>query len=114
VPIMIFGQAIGVIGLEQDDPSKTWGSEQIAIVQAAANRAALTLENARLLEVSNRRAAKERAILDATSRIGAAYSTENILHTAAEEIEKVLSGSEIVIQFSDVQVPETEGGESHE
>lgn len=114
VPIMIFGQAIGVIGLEQDEPSKAWGSEQIAIVQAAANRAALTLENARLLEVSNRRAAKERAILDATSRIGAAYSTENILHTAAEEIEKVLSGSEIVIQFSDVQVPDAEGGESHE
>jgi GAF domain-containing protein/HAMP domain-containing protein len=114
VPIMIFDQAIGVIGLEQEDPNKTWGEEQIAIAQAAANRAALTLENARLLEVSNRRAAKERAILEATSRIGAAYSTENILHTAAEEIEKVLSGSEIIIQFSDIQDPAVEGDNSHD
>lgn len=111
---MIFGQAIGVIGLEQEDPSKAWGPDQIAIAKAAANRAALTLENARLLEVSNRRAAKERAILNATSRIGAAYSTENILHTAAEEIEKVLSGSEIIIQFSDVQISDAEVGERRE
>ena len=101
VPLSIFGQVIGVIGLEQEDSSKPWSEEQIAIAQAAANRAALTLENARLFEESNRRASKESAIFAATSRIGTSVSMENILQTTAEELEKVLSGSEITIQFTD-------------
>lgn len=101
VPLMVLDQLIGVIGLEQEDATKTWSEEQIAIAQAAANRAALTLENARLLEESRRRANKERTIFEATNRIGNAVSMENILQTTAEELERVLSGSEVIIQFTD-------------
>lgn len=112
VPLTIFGQTIGVVGLEQEDPDLVWGQEQIAVAQAAANRAALTLENARLLADSNRRAAKERAIFEATSRIGSAFSVENILEIAAKEIEKTLSGSEVTIQFSPAHPARDE--ESHD
>lgn len=101
VPLTVFGETVGVIGLEQEDASRVWDQEQIAIAQAAANRAALTLENARLLAVSNRRAEKERAIFEATNRIGSAYSIETILETAAEEIERALRSSEVTIQFTD-------------
>ncbi|MBL8062541.1 MAG: GAF domain-containing protein [Anaerolineales bacterium] len=102
VPLMVLDQIIGVIGLEQEDASKSWTEEQITIAQAAANRAALTLENARLLEESHRRASKERTIFEATNRIGAAVSMENILQTTAEELERILSGSsEVTIQFTD-------------
>ncbi len=100
IPLTILNQVIGVIGLEQDNPNHIWTEEDVAIAQAAANRAALTLENARLLEESQRRAAKERAILEATSRIGAALSIENILQAAAEELERVVGSSEIVLQFN--------------
>lgn len=103
VPLTILGQVIGVLGLEHEDPNKSWTEEQIAIAQAAANRAALTLENARLFEESNRRAIKESTIFAATSRIGSAVSMENILQTTAEELEKLLSDSEITIQFTDNQ-----------
>jgi GAF domain-containing protein/HAMP domain-containing protein len=103
VPLMVLNQVIGVIGLEQEDPTQTWTEEKIAIARAAANRAALTLENARLLEESQKRAVKERTIIEATSRIGSALSIENILQTTAEELERVLSGSEVIIQFTDNQ-----------
>ena len=103
VPLTVFGQTVGVIGLEQENTSKVWTQEEIAVAQAAANRAALALENARLLADSNRRAEKERAIFEATNRIGSAYSIENILETAAEEIEKTLKGSEVTIQFSEAK-----------
>ncbi len=103
VPLVVLGQVIGVIGLEQEDPEKVWTEDQITIAQAAANRAALTLENARLLEESNRRANKERTIFEATSRIGSAVSMETILQTTAEELEKLLSNSEVTIQFSSDQ-----------
>ena len=96
---MVLNQVIGVIGLEQEDPNRIWTDEEIAIAQAAANRAALTLENARLLEESQRRAIKERTIFESTARIGSALNIENILQTTAEELEKVLGGSEVVLQF---------------
>jgi GAF domain-containing protein len=96
----VVNQVIGVIGLEKEDPNYIWTDEEIAIAQAAADRATLTLENARLLEESQRRAVKERAIFDATARIGSAVNIENILHTTAEEIERVLNSSEVILQFT--------------
>ncbi len=99
IPLMVLNQVIGVIGLEQEDPNHIWTDEEIAIAQAAANRTALTLENARLLEESQRRAVKERTIFESTARIGSALNIENILQATAEELEKVLSGSEVVLQF---------------
>lgn len=103
VPLMVLNQVIGVIGLEQENPARAWTEDQIAIAQASASRAALTLENARLLEESQLRASKERTIVEATNRIGSALSIENILQTTAEELERVLSGSEVTIQFTDDQ-----------
>lgn len=99
IPLMILNQVIGVIGLENEDPNYIWSEEDIAIAQAAANRAAITLENARLLEESQRRANKERTISDATNRIGAALSMENILQTTAEELEYILGDSEVILQL---------------
>ena len=100
VPLMVFNQVIGVIGLEQENPSHTWSEEEIAVAQAAASRAALTLENARLLDESQRRASKERTILESTARIGSAINIENILQATAEELERVLGDSEVVLQFN--------------
>jgi GAF domain-containing protein/HAMP domain-containing protein len=100
IPLLVLDQVIGVIGLVQEDPNRSWTDEEIAVAQAAANRTALTLENARLLEESQRRAAKERAIFDATARIGSAVDIENILNTTVEEIERVLNSSEVILQFT--------------
>jgi GAF domain-containing protein/HAMP domain-containing protein len=100
VPLMVLTQVIGVIGLEQEDPDHIWSDQEISIVQAAASRAGITLENARLLEESQRRAIKERTIFDATARIGSALNIGNILHATAEEIERIISNSEVILQFN--------------
>jgi GAF domain-containing protein len=100
VPIMVLNQIIGVIGLEQESPDYIWTDQEIFIVQAAANRAGITLENARLLEESQRRAVKERTIFDATARIGSALNIGNILQTTAEEIERILGNSEVILQIN--------------
>lgn len=99
-PIMVLNQLVGVIGLEQDDPRHDWTDEAIAVAAAAAARAAIALENARLLEESQRRALKEQTIFNATERVGAASSVENILRAAAEEIERVLGSAEVILQFN--------------
>ncbi len=100
IPLIVLNQVIGVIGLEQEDRRHAWTEEEIAVAEAAANRAALALENARLLEESQRRAAKEHAISEAVARIGSALNVENILYTSAEELERVLGSTEVTLQIN--------------
>ena len=109
IPLMVLNQVIGVVGLEQDSPLHMWSDEEIAVAQAAASRAALTLENARLLDESQKRASKERTILESTARIGSAINIENILQAAAEELERVIGDSEVVLQFNTGNAPTEKG-----
>jgi GAF domain-containing protein len=99
VPVKVRGEIIGVIHVEPNDSSKTWLESDISLVAAVAERAAFAMENARLFQDARRRAAKEQAISEATARISSATDIENILHTTAEELERVLGGSEVLIQF---------------
>ncbi len=99
VPLLLGGQVIGVIGLERDNLNIDWTNEEISIAEAAANRAAITLENARLLEESQRRALKERSISESTSRISTDLSVENILSITAEELERIIGNSGVVLQI---------------
>jgi GAF domain-containing protein len=99
VPVILRGEVIGVLHVESNDPSKEWLDEEITLVQAVAERAAFAMENARLFQDARRRAAKEQLISEASTKIGSAFNLENILQTTAEELERVLGGSEVLIQF---------------
>ena len=99
VPVKLRGEVIGVLHVEANDPSREWQQDEVGLIASVAERAAVAMENARLFQDARRRAAKEQTISEATSRIGSALNIENILHATAEELERVLSGSEITIQF---------------
>lgn len=99
VPLMILNQVIGVIGLEQDDPNYQWTEEDIAIAEAAARRAALSLENARLLEEAQRRASKERIIGEISTKIGSVVNIDSIIETAVRELGRTMAGAEVAIQI---------------
>jgi hypothetical protein len=62
-------------------------------------RAAITGVHVLLYRAHRRRASKEQLISEASARIGSAINLENILQTTAEELERVLGGSEVLIQF---------------
>jgi GAF domain-containing protein len=99
IPVKVRGETIGVIHVESNDPSRAWRADDISLVQAVAERAAFAMENARLFQDARRRAAKEQTISEATTRISSALNLENILLTTAEELERVLGGSEVLIRF---------------
>jgi GAF domain-containing protein len=99
VPVKLRGEVIGILHIESHDPIKQWQADEISLVQAVAERAAFAMENARLFQDARRRAAKERLISEATAHISSALNIENILQSTAEELERVLGGSEILIQF---------------
>jgi GAF domain-containing protein len=99
VPVKLRGEVIGVLHIESNDPSRNWQEDEISLLEAVAERAAFAMENARLFQDARRRAAKEQMISEATARISGALNLENILQTTAEELERVLGGSEVLIQF---------------
>jgi len=99
IPVKLRGEVIGILHIESNDPLKTWQGDEVSLVEAVAERAAFALENARLFQDARRRASKERLISEATTKISGALSIENILQTTAEELERILGGSEVLIQF---------------
>lgn len=99
VPVKLRGEVIGVLQVESDDPNRVWGDDEIGLVEAIAERAAFALENARLFQDARRRAAKERLISEATARISGTSNIENILQMTAQELERVLGGSEVLIRL---------------
>jgi GAF domain-containing protein len=93
VPIKLRGQTIGVLDVHSKRGARQWKQDEISILEAAAERAALALENARLVQSAQRRAARERAIGDISAKIGAVSNLESILQVAVEELGRKIGGA---------------------
>jgi GAF domain-containing protein/HAMP domain-containing protein len=99
IPVKLRGRIIGVLNVKAPTTNRTWNQDEINLMQAISDRLALALDNARLLQESQRRAAKEQKIGDVTAKIGASINMRSVLQTAVEELGRALPGSEVIIQF---------------
>ncbi|MEP6894673.1 MAG: GAF domain-containing protein, partial [Chloroflexota bacterium] len=99
IPVQLRGQTIGVLNIKAPTHNRKWNQDEINLAQSVSARLALALDNARLLQESQRRAAKEAKIGEVTAKIGASINMRNVLQTAVEELGRALPGSEVVIQF---------------
>jgi GAF domain-containing protein len=105
LPIKLRGQTIGVIEVRSKDGKREWARDEITLLEAAAERAALALENARLVEVAQRRASRERSIGEISARIGSVSDIESILQTAVEELgRKLSSAAEVTLELDQEHV----------
>lgn len=101
IPIKLRGQTIGVLDVRAKNGQRQWKPDEITMLEAAAERAALALENARLIESAQRRAARERAIGDISTKIGAVSNLESILQTAVEELGRKIGGAaEVTLEIN--------------
>jgi len=100
IPVTLRGTKIGTLKLNAPDPNRIWTEEEIALAQATADRTALAIENARLLQDAQKRAAKERTIGEISSKIGSLVNLDNIVQTTIQELGNTLPGTEIAIQFN--------------
>lgn len=99
LPIKLRGEVIGSVDVRTPD-NRPWDQDELDIVTAILERAAIALENARLLTESQRQAEIERLTADISGKISASINIRSVLQTAVEELGHVLPGSDIVIQFS--------------
>ncbi|MBN2387727.1 MAG: GAF domain-containing protein [Anaerolineales bacterium] len=109
VPVQLRGQILGFLNINPDDQERVFNDNEIAVINAAAERVALALENARLFEDAQRRAATERAIGEITSKISGSVNLRNVLQTTVQELGRALPGSEVIIQLqSELGIEEAE------
>jgi GAF domain-containing protein len=98
VPIKVRGQVIGSLGIRAPKGHR-WTPDEIDIINAVSERMAISAENARLLQDSQDRAAKEQTISNVSAKIGASFNMDSILRTAVEELGQIIPGSEVAIQL---------------
>jgi GAF domain-containing protein/HAMP domain-containing protein/PAS domain-containing protein len=98
LPVKLRGEVVGVLSLGSDE-SREWSSDELDIISAIVERAALSIESSRLLSESQKQAAKERAIGEIAARVSSYTNRDNILQAAVTEIGRALPGTEIIIQL---------------
>ncbi len=99
VPIKLRGQIIGNMKIKAPTKNRQWSSDEIILTETISERLSIALENARLIQESQRQVIKEQTISEVTGKIGASIDLKNVLRTAVEELGRAMPGSEVAIQF---------------
>lgn len=92
--ISLKGQKIGIITVNRAKDNPWQESEQL-LMDDIASQVALALENARILEAAQRKAAQELVI----SELSATPETDSILRNAAEILGKLLGNSKVTVKL---------------
>jgi len=100
VPIKLRDQLIGVIDLHETEAEREWTADDVALVMAVADQAALALENARLLEQTEQRARREQLVTQIATKVRVAADVEGILRTGVQEIRRVLGASHGIVHLT--------------
>ena len=98
LPIKLRGEVIGSVDVRAPE-NREWDQDEIDIVTAIIERAAIAMENSRLLEEAQRRAAREQTIGEMTAAIGTHTDTEAILRATVNEIGQKIGGARVVFEL---------------
>ncbi len=105
VPIKSGDRVIAVLDAQLPTGTTAWTPDQIALLQSLSEQVAQAMERARLYRDTQRRAARERLVGEATGRIRESLDIETVLKTTASEIRQALDLDTLVIRLV---TPETD------
>ncbi len=101
IPLIVRDNPIGEI--EVEIPGEEISEEDAEFINALAVQTALAVENARLLEETQRNAQQEQQLNEMTALFSRAVSVEEILKTAISEIGRIPGISEISIRLAETE-----------
>lgn len=105
VPVQLRGQVIGRLKLKAADPARKWTDDELAIIESTAERLAIAMDGARLLDVAQKRAARETFLSELAAKLGASFQMDSILRDTVEELGQNLSGSTVTFQLVNPSAP---------
>ena len=96
VPITLRGEIIGTLSVQAPQNERI-GTDKMDLIKAVAERVALSAENARLFDETNRRAEREHLVSDITTKIRSTNDPQEMIKTAIEELRQALSATRVEI-----------------
>lgn len=105
VPLKLRGETIGEL-VVQGPPGQAWNQDQVDLMQAVAERVALSMENARLFDETGRRAERERLVTQIASKIRSTNDPQEMIQTALNELRNALGTSQVHIVPQSVPDPQ--------
>jgi GAF domain-containing protein len=105
VPVQLRGQVIGRLKLKATDSSHKWTEDELAIIESTAERLALAMDGARLLDEAQKRAARETFLSELAAKLGASFQMDSILRDTVEELGQTLKGSTVTFQLVNPSTP---------
>lgn len=97
VPIILRNQVLGAV--EWELPANDFNHEKVELAQELVSRLALSLDNARLFEQSQRVIARERVVNTIASKLAGQTNVQEILQIAVREVGQALRAPEVNIQL---------------
>ena len=98
IPIKLRNQAIGTINISLPN-HKELDIDEEDITQAIAERVGAAIENATLLEESQRRATRESVIGEISAKLSATAEIERLMQVAVGELRQALGASEVSLKI---------------
>jgi GAF domain-containing protein len=97
VPISLRGKQIGAIALKRKSAEAPWTEVEQDMANKIAVQVALAVENARLLEESQKRAVREQTVNDLSSRFSRSLDVDTLLQNAVRELHRIPQVSEVSV-----------------
>lgn len=98
LPINLRNQKIGSLKIRASD-DRQWTQDEIDIASAIIERAAIAMENARLLDDAQRRATREQIIGEISATVSSSTDMAEILRSAVQELGRKMGGAEVVLEL---------------
>lgn len=105
IPVELRGQTIGRFKLSLSDAARQWTDDELAMVSATAERVALALEGARLLDEAQKRATREAFLSDVATKLSASFQLDSILRDTVQELGQTLKNSTVTFQLINPNSP---------
>jgi transcriptional regulator with GAF, ATPase, and Fis domain len=105
IPVQLRGRSIGHLKLRAIEQSHKWTEDELAIIEATAERVAIALEGARLLEDAQKRASRETFLSEMAAKLGTSFQMDSILRDTVEELGQTLKGSKVTFQLINPSAP---------
>ncbi|GAB4418357.1 MAG: hypothetical protein Kow002_05220 [Anaerolineales bacterium] len=94
VPIVLRGEPIGILAVEVPEKEKVT-TDQMDVIQAVADRVAISVENARLFDETTKRAERERLVSEITTKIRSNTDPDQMIQVALDELKNALGATQV-------------------
>ncbi|MBN1286396.1 MAG: GAF domain-containing protein [Anaerolineae bacterium] len=98
-PVMLHGEVIGALGVYDQNHTRKWTDDEIALFEDILGRMALVAENRQLLLQTRARAEREQTLREISDKMQQARDVQALMRVTAEMLTDVLKGSRAYVHL---------------